>query len=73
MELTLGKSPWFGGDKLTAADIQMSFAIEAAEVRADLSNYPSIAGFLERMRARPAYQRGVEKGGPYSLSAIGKG
>jgi len=71
MELTLGKSPWFCGDKLTAADIQMSFALEAAEVRADLSNYPGIAGFLERMRARPAYQRGVEKGGPYALSAIG--
>ena len=51
----------------------MSFALEAAEVRADLSNYPGIAGFLERMRARPAYQRGVEKGGPYALSAIGTG
>ncbi len=73
MEMTLGKSPWFCGDKLTAADIQMSFALEAAELRTDLSKYPSIVGFLERMRARPAYQRGVEKGGPYALSAIGKG
>ena len=73
MESTLSESSWFGGDELTAADIQMSFAIEAAEVRADMSTYPQLTGFLERMRARPAYQRGVEKGGAYALSAIGNG
>ena len=73
MELTLGKSRWFCGDELTAADMQMSFALEAAEVRADMSSFPNITAYLERMRARPAYQRGVEKGGPYALSAIGKG
>ena len=72
MESTLAKSPWFCGDQLTAADVQMGFALEAAEVRADMSNYPNISGFLERMRARPAYRRGVERGGPYALSAIGK-
>ncbi len=72
IESTLGRSLWFCGDNLTAADMQMSFALEAVEVRADMSNYPNIAGFLERMRARPAYQRGVEKGGPYALMAISK-
>ena len=67
IETTLGKSRWFCGNDMNAADIQMSFALEAAEVRADMSNFPKVAGFLERMRARPAYQRGLEKGGPYAL------
>jgi glutathione S-transferase len=68
MEATLSKSSWFCGDQLTAADIQMSFAAEAAEVRSDLANhFPGIEGFLKRMRAMPAYQAALEKGGPYTL------
>lgn len=68
MELALGESAWFCGDELTAADIMMSFAVEAAEVRTNLSrDYPNLQGFLERMRARPAYQAALEKGGPYKL------
>lgn len=68
MEASLADKDWFCGDRLTAADIQMSFALEAAEVRTDLgSAYPRLAGFLHRMRARPAYQRALEKGGPYEL------
>ena len=63
----LGKSTWFCGDRLTAADIQMSFAVEAAEVRANMSSYPNIAGFRERMRSRPGYRRAIERGGPYEL------
>jgi glutathione S-transferase len=68
MEASLSKSTWFCGEALTAADIQMSFAIEAAEVRADIaSDYPNIERFLKQMRALPAYQSAIEKGGPYSL------
>ena len=67
IESTLGESRWFGGDSMNAADIQMSFAVDAAEVRADMSSLPNIAAYLERMRARPAYQRALEKGGPYAL------
>lgn len=68
MEMTLTDSTWFCGETMTAADIQMSFAIEAAEVRTDLSSdYPKLAAMLERMRALPAYQAGLEKGGPYAL------
>ncbi len=64
----LSDRSWFLGDRLTAADIQMSFALEAAEVRSDLSaRYPNLNGFLERMRARPAYRAALERGGPYSL------
>lgn len=68
MESTLSDSTWFCGDELTAADIQMSFAVEAADARAGLSEgYPNLAKFLERMRAIPAYQSALEKGGPFAL------
>ncbi len=73
IESTLGKTTWLCGDELTAADIQMSFPIEAAEVRTNLRDgYPNLAGFLERMRARPAYRTALERGGPYGLDRIGK-
>ena len=68
MESSLNSTLWFCGDELTAADIQMSFAVEAASVRTDLQqDYPNLAACLERMQARPAYQRALEKGGPYEL------
>lgn len=68
MESTLGRTTWFAGDEFTAADVQMSFAVEAAEVRTHLSTeYPRLARFLERIRSRDAYQRALEKGGPYEL------
>lgn len=73
MEQTLTNTSWFCGDTLTAADIQMSFALEAAEVRTDLaSKYPRLAAFLETVRARPAYQAALERGGPYQLMGAGK-
>lgn len=68
MESSLVGSTWFCGDQLTAADIQLSFAVEAAEVRSDLTvDYPHLHGFLESARARPAYQAALERGGPYKL------
>ena len=68
MESTLQHTTWFCGDHLTGADVQMSFAIEAAEVRTDLdNNYPKLAEYLERVRARPAYERALDKGGHYEL------
>jgi glutathione S-transferase len=68
MEATLTDSPWFCGDTMTAADIQMSFALEAAEVRTNLAtDYPKLAALLERMRGLPAFQAALEKGGPYAL------
>ena len=69
MEDTLTKSTWFTGDTMTAADIQMSFPVEAAAVRTDLrDNYPKLQGFLKTVQARDAYQRALQRGGPYSLS-----
>jgi glutathione S-transferase len=68
MEAELGKSTWFAGEEFTAADIQMSFPIEACEVRSGLgANRPKLTAFLGRIRARPAYKRAIERGGPFAL------
>ncbi len=68
MESELGRSTWFAGDKFTVADIQMSFPVEAAAARAGLDKTrPKLMAFLDRIRARPAYQRAVAQGGPFSL------
>jgi glutathione S-transferase len=54
------------GDSLTGADIQMSFVAEAAR---DLRlQYPAMDAWIRRLWARPAYQRGLERGGPYALA-----
>jgi glutathione S-transferase len=65
----LETSEWFAGDDFTAADIQMSFPLEAAAGRAGLSEqqHPKAMAFLARIHARPAYQRALEKGGPYTV------
>ena len=68
MEMSLNNSEWFCGAQLTAADIHMSFAVEAAMARAKGSNtYPNLQSFLNRMRGLPCYQVALEKGGPYEL------
>ena len=65
MEAELGKTAWFAGDALTGADIQMSYPIEAASMRAGLdASRPNLWGWLQRIHARPAYQRALAKGGP---------
>jgi glutathione S-transferase len=67
-EEELGKSEWFAGNEFSAADIQMSFALEAASARAGLEEgHPKCMAFLERIHARPAYIRALEKGGPYQV------
>ncbi len=68
MESELGKSPWFAGPNFSAADIQMSFPVEAASVRGGLDeSRPKLWAFLKTIHARPAYQRALEKGGKYEL------
>ena len=67
-ENELTKSEWFAGSEFTAADIQMSFALEAAAARGGLEQgHPNAMAFLDRIHARPAYQRALEKGGPYEV------
>ena len=68
MEGELNKSTWFAGAEFSAADIQMSFPVEAAAARGGLSEKrPKLWDFLQRIHARPAYQRALEKGGKYEL------
>lgn len=70
MERELGQSPWFAGERFTAADIQMSFPIQAAATRAgSMAAYPKLQGFLQRIQLRPAYQRATERGGALDLGA----
>jgi len=68
MESELQARPWFAGRAFSAADIMMSFPLEAAASRGGLDErYPKLGGFLARIHARPAYKRALERGGPYAL------
>ena len=68
IEAELGKSPWFAGEELTGADIQMSFPLEAAAARGAVDDRPNILAFVERIHARPAYQEALRRGGPYDYA-----
>ena len=68
LESEMGKSDWFAGDAFSGADIQLSFVLEAAAARAGLdASRPRLMGFLQRIHARPAYQRALERGGKFAL------
>ena len=69
MEGELGRSDWFAGNEFSAADIQMSFPVEAAAQRAGLdATRPKLMAFLKRIHARPAYKNALDRGGPYSFA-----
>lgn len=68
-EAELSKSEWFAGPDFSAADIMMSFPLEAAASRGGaLEGRPHVKAFLDRIHARPAYRRALEKGGPYAYA-----
>lgn len=68
VESELQKTPWLAGEAFTAADIQMSFPLEAAQARGLLGSRRAIAGYLDQLRMRPAYQRALKAGGSYDLN-----
>jgi glutathione S-transferase len=69
IEGELRKSTWFVGEEFTAADIQMSFPLEIVAMEAELiSSRPKIKQFIERIHARPAYKRALERGGRYDFA-----
>ena len=69
LETELAGRDWFAGDEFTAADIMMSFPLEASRHRAGLDeSRPNLIDWLERIHARPAYAEALRKGGPYAYA-----
>lgn len=68
LEAELTGREWFAGEQFSAADIQMSFPVEAFAARGGLDkSKPQLFNWLQRIHARPAYQRALVRGGPYEL------
>jgi glutathione S-transferase len=68
IEAELAESPWFAGNAFSAADIQMSYPLEAAAARSGSDAIrPNLAAFLDRIHARPAYQRALERSGGHAI------
>jgi len=63
----LGDGNFFVAGRFTAADIQMSFVLDAARGRGGLEKYPNLMRARAANQARPAYQRSLERGGPYKM------
>ena len=69
VESELASRPWFAGDSISAADVMMSFPLEAARSRAGLDeSRPATIAWLDKIHARPAYQAALAKGGPYAYA-----
>lgn len=69
VESELATRPWFAGDEISAADVMMSFPLEAARGRAGLgASRPATIAWLGKIHARPAYQAALTKGGPYAYA-----
>ena len=68
LESELAQREWFAGPDFSGADIQMSFPLEAAAARSPLfAQLPKLKAFVDRIHARPAYKRAIERGGEYAL------
>lgn len=67
MDAALAATGWFAGDGPTGADVMMSFPAEASIARGGGGAAANLAAFVARIHARPAWQRALERGGPYQL------
>lgn len=69
LETELATRDWFAGDHFTAADVMMSFPLEASRHRGGLDeSRPHLIDWLERIHARPAYAEALRRGGPYAFA-----
>jgi glutathione S-transferase len=57
---------WLLGAEFSAADVQMSFVGEVAGARGGRDRFPSLQAWVQRFQQRPAYQRALQRGGPYA-------
>ena len=67
MSNALGSSDYLMGAEFTGADVQISFVLEMARAMGRLNAFPSLSAYVDRLHARPAYQRAIEKGGAYTI------
>ena len=63
----LSRQPWFAGAQLSMADIQMSFPVMALLARGGIKDLPRIGQWVQRIEQRPAWQKAIERGGPFTL------
>jgi glutathione S-transferase len=68
MNQSIVKGGYLMGPEFSAADVQNSFVLEASKQRGFLKDYPNLLDLLERLQARPAYQRALASGGPYAFA-----
>jgi len=68
IEMHLGQNEWFAGNKMTGADIQMSFPLEAALTRMDSKDVPNIKAYVDKIHALDGYKKAIEVGGPYDYA-----
>jgi glutathione S-transferase len=68
IEMHLGNNEWFAGEKMTGADIQMSFPLEAALTRMDSKDVPNIKAYVVKIHALEGYKKAIEVGGPYDYA-----
>jgi glutathione S-transferase len=66
LEARLGEATWLAGEEFTAADIMTVFSLTTMRIflPLDLSPYPNILAYLQRIGGRPAYRRAMQKGDP---------
>jgi glutathione S-transferase len=69
MNQALEGAEWFVENTFSAADIQLSFVPQVASMLYGLDKFPNLAAFLDRIHARDAYKRAIEKGGRYDFGS----
>ncbi|MEQ1501976.1 MAG: glutathione S-transferase [Myxococcota bacterium] len=67
-EASLAKTGWFAGSAFSAADVMMSFPLETGAERIGFEGRPNCRRFVETIHARPAYQKALQRGGPYAYA-----
>ena len=69
MNHALDDRHWFVADSMTAADIQLSFIPQIAQLLYTLEAFPNLQEFLDRIHERDAYKRAIARGGPYAFGS----
>ncbi|EMF0928139.1 glutathione S-transferase [Klebsiella aerogenes] len=67
IEQHLARQPWFAGDALSMADIQMSFPVMALLARGGVGDLPHTRRWQQQVESRPGWINAIERGGPFTL------